>query len=235
MTLLDRFEGDAIAGFWKAGDFGSGRFEPGAVTLAGTYARSGRRSVRITVSEGNVEQRGDRGVITERAELDSGRHPFLGRDVWYGFSLLIPPEFPVVDNRLVIAQWKQEGVSSPLIALRFRGGKLYLTISDYSSPDGTRKRYDLPDLELGRWHDMVFRIRPSLERDGIVEVSMNGVRVLSHRGVTAAAGGENEFYNKIGLYRDRWKEPMTIYFDNYALGGCLEAVDPTRFDRAATP
>ena len=50
---------------------------------------------------------GDDGKHTERAELDSGKHAFVGRDVWYGFSFLIPPSFPVVDNRLVIAQWKQ--------------------------------------------------------------------------------------------------------------------------------
>jgi hypothetical protein len=36
--------------------------------------------------------------------------------------------------------------------------------------------------------------------------------------------------NKIGLYRDRMKQPMTIYFDNYALGDSYETVDPARFE-----
>ncbi len=37
---------------------------------------------------------------------------------------------------------------------------------------------------------------------------------------------------RAGLYRDRWPEPMTIYFDNYTVGESFEAVDPARFDRA---
>ena len=32
--------------------------------------------------------------------------------MWYGFSFLIPAGFPIVDNRLVIAQWKQDGVTA---------------------------------------------------------------------------------------------------------------------------
>ena len=44
--------------------------------------------------------------------------------------------------------------------------------------------------------------------------------VVDYQGVTAypASGGYVErglFYFKMGLYRDRWPEPMTIYFDEY--------------------
>ena len=60
---------------------------------------------------------------------------------------------------------------------------------------------------------------------------MNGIQVVSHHGPTASGSGENGIYNKIGLYRDRWSEPMTIYFDNYTLGERFADVDPSRFDR----
>ena len=43
--------------------------------------------------------------------------------------------------------------------------------------------------------------------------------------------GADRFYNKVGLYRDRWKEPMTMYLDNYTLGDSFEGVDPSTFDR----
>ena len=46
----------------------------------------------LAVREGDIEQKGDDGNRTERAELDSGRHAFVG-DVWYRFSFLIPPGF----------------------------------------------------------------------------------------------------------------------------------------------
>src|SRR5207245_3291327 len=116
MPLADGFEGASVAGFWLPGNYGTGSYEPGAVVISKDYARSGTRSVRITVKEGDIEQRGDDSRRVERAELDSGHYPLLGRDVWYGFSFLLPPGFPIVDNRLVLASWKQSDVEgSPLI------------------------------------------------------------------------------------------------------------------------
>jgi hypothetical protein len=185
--------------------------------------------VRITVREGDIEQVGDDGLSTERAELDSGKHPLVGRDAWYGFSVLIPPGFPVVDNRLVIAQWKQNGVSgSPLVAQRFRNGKHDLTIRVPDSGQGRTERIALPKIEFGKWNDMVYHIRFSSDSDGFVSVWMNGKSVAEYKGGTAFEKGEDLIYNKFGLYRDRWKEPMTIYFDNYALGDSFAAVDPAQ-------
>jgi hypothetical protein len=228
---FDGFEADSVASFWRAGNAGDGRYAPGAVAVTTDYARTGNKSVRITVKEGDIEQVGDDGKLTERAELDSGRHPLVGRDVWYGFSFVVPPGFPVVDNRLVIAQWKQYGVSgSPLFAERFRDGKHDLTIRIPDSAWGRRKTYNLPKIEFGRWNDMVYHIRFSRGDDGLLEVWMNGSRVAEYQGATAFQDGEVNIYKKFGLYRDRWKEPMTIYFDNYTLADSFAAVDPARFD-----
>jgi hypothetical protein len=194
--------------------------------------RSGKACVKITVKEGDVEQVGDDGMKTERAELDSGKHRFVGRDVWYGFSFLVPEGFPVVDNRLVIAQWKQGGVhGGPLIAQRFRAGRHYLTVRVPGDDDGDDERFRLPAIKFGTWNDMVYHARFSAGADGLVEVWMNGKRVVRRKGANCFKDGENRVYNKFGLYRDRWKDPMTIYFDDYTLGESFEAVDPARFDR----
>src|SRR5579885_1770175 len=100
VPLRDGFEADSIATFWLPANYGTGLYVPGAIVISKDYARSGTHSARITVKEGDIEQRGDDGKRVERAELDSGHHPVLGRDVWYGFSFLLPPGFPIVDNRL---------------------------------------------------------------------------------------------------------------------------------------
>jgi hypothetical protein len=231
MPLFDGFEAETVAGFWLPGDYGTGLHTPGAVQISKDYARTGTRSARITVQEGDIQQKGDDGRSVERAELDSGHYPFLGRDVWFGFSFLIPPGFPVIDNRLVIASWKQSDVEgSPLIGQRFRTGRHSVTIRPPGS-DGSGKTYHLPDIRFGRWNDMVYHVRYSLKEDGRIEVWMGGTRVVSYAGPTASKDGANRFYNKVGLYRDRWKEPMTMYVDNYTLGDSFEAVDPARFDR----
>lgn len=231
MPLADGFEADSPAAFWLPGDYGTGLYEPGAVTICTEYARNGTRSARVTLNEGDIEQRGDDGKRVERAELDSGHHPLLGQDVWYGFCFLLPPEFPIVDNRLVLASWKQSDVEgSPLIGQRFRGGRHSLTIRPPGAAGGG-KSFRLPDIRLGQWCDMVYHVRYSVGEDGTIEVWMNCDRVVSYRGATASQLGADRFYNKVGLYRDRWNEPMTMYVDNYTIGDSYEAVDPLTFDR----
>ena len=74
-ALFDGFEGDHIGSLWRPGDYGEGRFVLGAVVISKDFARSGTSSARITLREGNIEQRGDDGAQTERAELDSGKRP----------------------------------------------------------------------------------------------------------------------------------------------------------------
>ncbi len=231
LRLADGFESGSLAPFWLPGNYGTGLYAPGAVVVCRDHARGGTRSARITVREGDVEQRGDDGRAVERAELDSGHLPLLGRDAWYGFSLLLPPDFPIVDNRLVLASWKQSDVEgSPLIGQRFRDGRHSVTIRPPGAA-GSGKSYPLPDIRLGRWVDMVYHVRYSFAEDGCIEVWMDGNRVVSYKGPTASRAGADRFYNKVGLYRDRWKQPMTMYVDNYTLGDSFEAVDPSRFDR----
>lgn len=226
--LHDGFEEDALAAFWRAGDAGSGRYAPGAVELTDELARAGRRSARITVREGDVEQRGDDGELTERAELDSGRLPVLGRDVWYGYSFLVPRDFPTVDTRLVISQWKQaELEGSPLVAQRYVAGRHYATLRDLER-GGRRADFDLPPIERGRWHDMVWHLRARADEGGYVEVWMDGERVAGCAGPLASSAAAPELYHKVGLYRDRMAAPMTLYLDEYAVGASFDAVTPAR-------
>ena len=229
-VLRDGFEGDALAPFWLAGDHGSGRYAPGAVVVTDERARSGRRSARITVCEGDVAQLGDSGQENERAELDSGKRALLGREAWCGYSFLVPDGFPIVDTRLVLSQWKQSELpGSPLVAQRFRGGRHYVTVRDWDELDGEFRHYELPPIAPGRWNDMVCRVRFSRGTDGLVEIWMNGERVVRFTGTTAGSEGRDFFYHKLGLYRDRMAEPMTVYIDNYSLGGGFDEVDPARF------
>ena len=77
---------------------------------------------------------------------------------------------------------------------------------------------------------MSYHIVFSPDKNGRLEVWMNRKKAVSYQGPMTIQGGEVDIYNKFGLYRDRWKEPMTIFFDNYTLGDSSAAVDPARFD-----
>ena len=225
-SLHDGFEANEIADFWLPGNYGTGLYVPGAIRLSTNYARSGARSAQITVRQGDIDAAGDWGTRVERSELDSGHFPLLGQEAWYGFSVLIPTNFPIVDNRLVISSCKQSDVSRPLTAQRFRNGKHTITVES----QGGRKEFRLPALPLGKWVDFVCFARYSPGKNGAFQFWMNGRQVVSYSGPLADPSSKNAFYHKIGLYRDRWKQPMTIYFDNYAAGSSYESVDPARFE-----
>lgn len=228
----DGFEGQTLASFWLPGDHGSGRYEPGAVVLSDENARSGRQSTKITVTEGDIAQRGDSGQANERAELDSGPRAIMDQDVWCGFSFLIPPDFPIVTTRLVISQWKQSGLDgSPIVAQRFSGGRHYVTVRDLNTRGSWREEFELPAIVPGRWNDMVFHIRFAHDASGVVEVWTNGEQVARCVGPTASRRGTETFYHKVGLYRDRMAEPMTLYLDNYSIGARFDKVDPVVFDK----
>ena len=231
LPRFDGFEAETVADFWLPGNYGSGLYVPGAVAPSEDHARTGSRSVRITVKAGDIAQPGEDGVATERAELDSGHVPALGRDVWYGFSFLIPPGFPVVDDRLVLSSCKQKDVGKPLVAQRYRKGRHELTVWEPGPDGGSNRHYPLPPLRPGRWNDLILHVRYSAGDDGLVEAWVGGVRAVTHAGPTARGDAEDRFYHKIGLYRDRWKDPMTAHFDNYTMGDSYGAVDPARFDR----
>jgi hypothetical protein len=87
-VLYDGFEGKTLGDLWMPGNYGSGRYVPGAIILSTNYSRSGTHSAEITVREGDIDAAGDDDTRVERAELDSGHFPLRGRDAWYGFSLL---------------------------------------------------------------------------------------------------------------------------------------------------
>jgi hypothetical protein len=227
-TLFDGFESNAIASFWLPGDYGSGLYVPGAIRVCTNYARSGAHSVEITIHEGDIDRPGDADTRVERDELDSGHFTLRGQDAWYGFSFLIPKDFPILDNRLVIGSCKQSDVSRPLTAQRFRNGKHTLTVES----QGRKKTYDLPPIPLGKWVDMIYHARYSPGEDGIFQVWMDGKEVVSYTGPLADPDHKNAFYDKIGLYRDRVPQLMTIYYDNYTMGNTYQSVDPARFDQA---
>jgi len=83
----------------------------------------GRRAVRIELRPGDYVSDG------WRAEL---RDPYLarvGEDLWYGFSTLIPTDYPIgEDNSCMLAQWHDwTNPVRPMLANRFNKGTFYVT------------------------------------------------------------------------------------------------------------
>lgn len=231
ILLTDDFESGYLSEFWRSGNIGNGRYEQEAVSFTDQYYRSGNHCVKLVLKEGYIRQDGGDGNFTERTELDSGKYPFLNQEVWYRFSILVPKDFPIVDNRLVISQVKQTALlRNPfqIYAQRFKNGKHYITIYDMMKKDKEeRTELNLPELTKEEWHDFVFQIRYSHTQNGFINMWMDGEKVISFTGPTASKKGRNQFYHKMGMYRDQWPDPMIIYFDNYIITNDTSKIDKT--------
>jgi hypothetical protein len=219
INIHDGFELLALSRAWS-----TERFLPGAVSIQSKIVRAGKSAARITLHQG--DQVGDeKGTNLEQAELMEARELTSLEDSTfsYSFSMFLPRDFPVVPTGLVIAQWKQYcrsgkcGEDSPVLALRYQSGRFRVTLR--AGPK-TQALYDTADEIRGKWLDFTFLITFSRQQHGRIRAWLNDREIANHTGVTAyseASGypAPGRFYFKMGLYRDRMKEPMTIYVDEY--------------------
>jgi hypothetical protein len=218
---IDRFEGPRLSSIWI-----SLRMVPGAFSTQSEIVRSGKRAARITLrAYDRLEAASYKGAANERDELMES--PLLwsqsGKAYEYAFSLYFPKDFPIVQTRLVVAQWKQLcewwdcRPGNPVLAIRYVGGVLYIT---RKNDDGQVTLYRSQGEIRGQWLNFRFVTRFTQQQDGIINGWLNGQQIVEYRGVTAyrAAKAYPEhgfFYFKMGLYRDLMKEPMTIYLDDF--------------------
>ena len=219
-------------GIWKPCGTEYMRYVCGHIFAQGAVVRSGRYAANVTVHPGDIAEDG-----TERAELDSGKFATMGLNVFTGWSLLLPLSMEQEDKRLVLGQWKQSGDAgglSPPLSMRYRSGNwsIVLRLDEYAI-NGTQIEYVLPHFPLGTWADLIFHTRFSKGDDGVVNVWVNGTKVVTHTGQTALTAGTDVFYNKLGLYRDQSATSQTWYafVDNYEIGHRFEDVDPTTFSK----
>ena len=222
INLYDNFEASGMSKIWTAK-----RMEPHSFEIQSKIAREGKSAAKITLRTGDVvEQATAKDKASERDELMEANSHFSveGVKYEYQFSLFLPDSFPILPVRLVIAQWKQYcplctcSEYSPILAVRYKSGKLFITLQT----DSVRQTlYELNDEIRNRWLDFKFQIRFSKQSDGEVKAFLNNQEIVNYKGITSYSEScgilskKNSYFFKMGLYRDRMSEPMSIYIDEY--------------------
>lgn len=224
LQVVDGFESSDLSSVWS-----KSRFEPGSVRLQRQVVRRGHSAAEITVHPGDIyEEATSTDLASERAEIleQWWLNSRLERTYRYSFSLYLPEDFPIVPTRLIIAQWKQACppwteciVASPLLAVRYQGGKLSVTQQIKNEKTERRVLYETHEELRGRWLDFRFDIRFALDESGRIDGWLNDKKIAHYRGQTAFRGSGNFpqyfFRFKTGLYRDHMEGKMTIYVDDY--------------------
>ena len=226
IDVYDGFENPALGRLWA-----TWRLAEGAVQMQSAIVRAGRGAVRITLHPRDVLGAGKNGeAATERDELAEAEELYSREDRSYEFSwsMYLPPDFPIVPVRLVVAQWKQKAANesapafddSPVLAVRYTSGVLRITQDRDRRPRVVLYR-ETRDLR-GHWLDLRFQVRLTPESTGFVRAWLDGQQVVNYQGPTANTetpstgySSPSQYYFKMGLYRDLMTQPMTIYFDEY--------------------
>jgi hypothetical protein len=221
LSLADDFRG-AVGPVWQLQ-----RIRPDAITVVRDPTGSDRDVLAITLRAGDMA---DSAGTTERAELSEASHLHLptGTDVWYGFSLYLPPDFPVVDRRLVLGQWKQgcgdcTADHSPGIANRYRNGVFSITIQN---ADRRVVLFEEKADIRGRWNHLVYHLKLTPSPDGFLRAWLNGRQVTDYQGPVGYPDDLDRVYFKIGLYRDNLPFPMTMLVARFRRGTTRAEVDP---------
>ena len=214
----DNFESETLGSIWR-----TDKFIEGAMTIQSEIVRSGKKACKLTLRSGDQIEK-EKGTKFERAELREKNELMINENerCVYSFSLFIPEDFPIVETRLVIAQWKQNcsgncDPDNPVIAVRFESGRLFITLQNNFE---RKTLFEYNGNPTGKWLDFKFDVCFSRTDSGILSVDLNNRKIIGYKGATAysekygyQAGGK--LYFKTGLYRDKMSQTMTIYIDDY--------------------
>jgi hypothetical protein len=179
------------------------------------------------------------GKTSFRSEVNARDFPPMGAVRWYAFSLLVPEDFPIEDNRLVLAQWHGadkkylgEAPRSPSLAFRYSNGSLSITLchsADRIVRDtkavASKTLFKSEQFPRNAWNDFVIQARWSCQSDGFVNVWWKGQPVVRYSG---PVGYNDDFgpYFKFGLYRDDSDQTYVLFFNRVRIGARREDVTP---------
>jgi len=223
IDVYDDFEAPSLKNIWSTDRMESHSFE-----IQSQITRKGKSAAKITLRTGDIIEAGnDSSLASERDELEEISSLESVNDITYEyqFSMFLPDSFPVVNTRLIIAQWKEKcpggycSDDSPIIAIRYRSGKLFITLNTDSA---RQKLFETSEEIRNRWLDFRFQIKFSKHADGKIIAFLNEKNIINYDGITSYSeirgyhSEHNRYYFKMGLYRDRMPEPMCIYIDEYS-------------------
>lgn len=203
--------------------------DPPAVVSDPALVRDGRFGMRASIpgpADSDVGTRSE--VVPAVPEIRAGD------DLWFGYSSMLGPGFPVDAAWQVITQWKNEGTGSPPIAIAVQDGEYQLT-GGAGHPDGERTfREPIAPAVPGIWVDWTVHITFSTEgSDGYLEIWHGNELVLPRFAPESGTLYPSDdpkgphSYLKFGYYRNQAiAVPGKVYFDNWRIGDTRAVVAP---------
>jgi hypothetical protein len=181
-----------------------------------------------------------RGDQSFRAEIDAQDRPPLKSEKWYRFNILLPSDFPIEDNRLVLAQWHGadkwwlgEHNRTPVLSFRFINGIFSIKLVHSSKciiwnvdDIPSEKLFKTKDFTLNRWHDFIIESQWTYQDDGFINIWWNKEQIVHYKGPVGYNDCRGPYF-QFGLYRDSTSETYVSYMKNIFMGNSAKDVDFT--------
>ncbi len=171
------------------------------------------------------------GKKSYRSEIDIRDKPAMKSKKWYRFSLLLSADFPIEDNRLILAQWHGrdkwwlgETNKSPVLAFRFRNGEfsirlLHSTERIVKDVDNvpSEKLFKTKEFSLNKWNEFVINVKWSYETDGFVNIWWDNRQIVQYNGAVGYNDNTGPYF-QFGIYRDSTSKTYVSYMKDIELG-----------------
>lgn len=225
--------------------------KPWSINIEKNIVRAGRGGLRFELRPGDLYR--DRFKKAERTELYEKYNPNLGKEIWYGFSVLVPDECRTKDAYpVIIGQWhdKSKWGRYPNLSQKLSGNNLYIYLlwsvkpgsdtitentvyyQDPSAPNVGATGFKVEEFELGQWFDFIYNIKWAGDDSGFLYLWVNGEKTFEYSGPTAYHDEHFGPYFKFGIYAIfGLGDKRILYFDEYKRGNSYDAVDPSNIKR----
>jgi hypothetical protein len=192
-----------IINYW---DYESSNYAPWKFTQLGTkskpstlHARAGKQSMRFELNKTDPDQ-----AASKRTEFNLAPETSNPVERWYGISYYVDAPYPADPSCPEIwFQWHHNGDGPPPLALWSYGTTF--GINQRVSSTAKEVYTKLGSITTGKWMDFVWHIKWSSGSDGLIEVWMNGTKLLTKLGANNWAGSAGKNYLKTGIYKWGWK------------------------------
>lgn len=160
----------------------------------------------------------------ERSEIETKNHYYLEKSYRFNFDFFISEDFPIIDNRLVIWQWKQQFMewtkNNPIIAQRFRNWKYSISVNFNWDPKGNWWNTIVCELDkkemLWKRIHSTYEIRFSENEHGYIKIRHNWNLLREHHWKVSSSNSEypiwkyykDDFFFKFWLYRDTYENRL---------------------------
>jgi len=207
----------------------------GRITVVDNPVAQGNYSYRFQLNNGDSIFGSERVTLSQQCD---GRYELDGEEKYYGWSVMLPNDYPYNTSWSLVVQWKGIHTGSPPIQLSQRDANWQLTYRPTASSSNIVK-WKAP-VNKGQYDNFVMHVKWSSDPTiGFIELWYNGQLVVEkfYTSTIHLSGGlPVENYVAMGLYRDSAiSTDVILYHDGFTVGKTFASVTGEQSPAVDTP